>query len=545
MEGFVSLLPGFPLKADSAGQLRDRIADGLAAFDHRGTYADLLLTRKFADTRERAFPGDAALGQLEAAMARRIQFVDAARRTLRSLAASGEWDVLLDAYPPFEPYQWSFPDIMALRQTALEESARLHAHRGSPAGRTPVASPMPCAKLTLAARRDPDNREIVKLLESDPRGRLAGRCAAPPSRAFWPPDHPEDLRFKRSLHDAERALQDKDFAKAESAIQGARAENKESPKILVLQAKLLAGPRPRCAKPCPCWTPTIAQVADPAARDTGNAARNDILYDLDKKRAVFKQQLQRSSRTANTPKLRAAAGQALALDPDDDDFLYYGGAVAAVFRDQTAARERLDRYLMRSNSLRGDLEARDRASAVRALLDAPAPAPYFRVRPTGSPAGPWRTVSIYCPVSGAFQLPIDSIAGYKLKMSFQWDGNRLNRHRHGLRRRKGLAKLSRAGRAGRTARQFLFFLRTPIRRCRWRPPVSPKALPAWAELRVAHDAPIRRTWWTTTAGRASSTGRRAFNPAVLAVLEGRCATVAGNSFFNPFIWDGLHYFSLT
>ena len=31
----------------------------------------------------------------------------------------------------------------------------------------------------------------------------------------------------------------------------------------------------------------------------------------------------------------------------------------------------------------------------------------------------------YCPVSGAFQLPIDTIAGYKLKMSFQWDRNRL------------------------------------------------------------------------------------------------------------------------
>jgi hypothetical protein len=29
-------------------------------------------------------------------------------------------------------------------------------------------------------------------------------------------------------------------------------------------------------------------------------------------------------------------------------------------------------------------------------------------------------------------------------------------------------------------------------------------------------------------------------------LEGPLATgIAGNSFFNPFIWDGLHYFSLT
>jgi hypothetical protein len=37
-----------------------------------------------------------------------------------------------------------------------------------------------------------------------------------------------------------------------------------------------------------------------------------------------------------------------------------------------------------------------------------------------------------------------------------------------------------------------------------------------------------------------------FNAAVLTVLEGPIATgIAGNSFFNPFIWDGLHYFALT
>jgi hypothetical protein len=36
-----------------------------------------------------------------------------------------------------------------------------------------------------------------------------------------------------------------------------------------------------------------------------------------------------------------------------------------------------------------------------------------------------------------------------------------------------------------------------------------------------------------------------FNAAVLTALEGPLATgVAGNSFFNPFIWDGLHYFTL-
>jgi len=37
-----------------------------------------------------------------------------------------------------------------------------------------------------------------------------------------------------------------------------------------------------------------------------------------------------------------------------------------------------------------------------------------------------------------------------------------------------------------------------------------------------------------------------FSAAILTILEGPLSIgVAGNSFFNPFIWDGLHYFSLT
>jgi hypothetical protein len=37
-----------------------------------------------------------------------------------------------------------------------------------------------------------------------------------------------------------------------------------------------------------------------------------------------------------------------------------------------------------------------------------------------------------------------------------------------------------------------------------------------------------------------------FSLAVLTALEGPLSTgIAGNAFFNPFIWDGLHYFNLS
>src|ERR1035438_676924 len=161
---------------------------------------------------------------------------------------------------------------MALHQTALEESARLHAHRGTLLAERQLHSDA-LQELTLATRRDPDNRETARLLETT---RIVASLADANNakRRVLPTGSLQDLRFKRSLHDAERALQDKDYAKADTSLQQAQAENKADPEILVVQAKLLAA-RARAAEAFPLLDVYAREAADPAAREVGNAARND------------------------------------------------------------------------------------------------------------------------------------------------------------------------------------------------------------------------------------------------------------------------------
>jgi hypothetical protein len=543
MEGFVASFPDSPLKSGFRSQLQDSIAGGLAAFDNHGAYDDLLITRRYVELAHRAFAGDPALGQLEKTVLNRIQTVDSMRLTLRSLAAAGEWDLLVDAYLPFEPYQWSFPDLIDLRQTALEESARLHAHRGTLlAERQRHADAL--REFALAMRRDPDNRETAKLLESARVvSSLADAAVAKPH--VLPAGSPQDIRFKRSLHDAERAIQDKDFAKADAALQEAQADNEDAPEMLVVQAKLLAA-RDRDSDALPLLDEYDRTVADPAARELGNAARNDILYDLTKKRTEFKQRLRALQQDGDYSKLRAATAQALALDPDDDDFLYYGGAAAALFRDRTAAKERLDRYLERSNSLRGNLQARDRAYRVRALLDALPPG-QLAGTPNWFSGRPLADGIYYCPVSGAFQPPIDGIAGYKLKMSFQWDRDRLNAISTAFDDEKGSQNYHALGGPGEPLGNFYFGYvgsEPQVQVVSTHKFDSAIAVPA---LRVSHEVP-NPPHLVDEQGlpRILLQDSKQFNPAVLTILEGPLSTtVAGNSFFNPFIWDGLHYFSLT
>ena len=311
----------------------------------------------------------------------------------------------------------------------------------------------------------------------------------------------------------------------------------------MLQAKLLAA-RDRHAEALPLLDAYDRAVSEPAARELGNAARNDILYDLEKKRAAFRQQLDKLQRDGEYSKLRAASAQALTLDPEDDEFLYYGGVSAAVFRDP-AAKDRLERYLAKSNSLRGDAEARDRAFRILGMLDALAPA-----KSAGTPnwlsGRPLADGVYYCPWSGAYQLPIDSVAGYKLKMAFLWEGARLNGISTNFDDDKGAQNYHALGGPDGSPGVYFFGYgadgQVQVASTR-----RPDPLATQSEIRVLHDGSTPSHLVDEHgAPRLLFHDSSQFNAAVLTVLEGPLSTgLAGNSFFNPFIWDGLHYFSLT
>ncbi|HUB79958.1 MAG TPA: hypothetical protein VMB03_14225 [Bryobacteraceae bacterium] len=542
MEGFAKSFPDSPAAAEFRDQLQNRISTGIATFENRGPYSGLLLIRRYADLGHRAFASDPALADLASTVDKRIQFIDSTRLKLESLAAAGEWDLLLDAYLPFERYQWSFPELIELRRTALEESARLHAHRGTLlAQRQSTADAL--RELTVAAGRDPDNPHIAKLQE-DTRVTASTAEAATVKLHALTAGSPEDQRFKFGLHDAEKALQENDFAKAEAGIAEASAANRDAPEILILQARLLAA-RGRDADALSLLDRYDRTVSDPAAREIGASTRRSLVADLAKKRAEFEQRLSALQAEGDYTKLRGAANDALALDPNDEEFLYYSGATAAVFRDQAAAKQRLDRYLDRSNSLRGDLEARDRAFRIRSILDAPAP-----VELPGTPnwfsGRPLAEGIYYCPASGAFQLPIDGVQAYKLHMTFQWDSNRLNAIATAFDDEKGAQNYHALG-GPESKGSFFFAYRGGEPQVQAVSSAKFDGPDGFANLRVVRTAP-NPPHIVDDLGlpRIVLPDSPQFNPAVLSILEGPIdTTVAGNSFFNPFIWDGLHYFSLT
>jgi tetratricopeptide (TPR) repeat protein len=557
MQGFVASFPSSPSTEEFRSLLQQRLTTGLTAFEDGGPYKDLLLLKRFGELGRKAFPKEAPLKTLADRIDARISFVDDKLKLLNSLALLGAWDTFLDQYLDFERYQWSFPNIVELRQEALEESTRLHARRAR-AYALREDHEMASREAALAQVRDPQNKEIDQLLEAEKlQASRAEASRSASSRQSLAKGSEQEVRFQRALYNAERAIQDKDFKKAEEAIQEAQRENPDSPAVLLAQARLLAGGG-QLAEALPLLDRYDRLVADATERTKGGDVRNLVLYDLRKRKEDDKKEIESLMKAGDYSKLGELMKSALKMDPGDLDFLFNGGLVAGVLRDTATAQQLLTKYLDRSNSLEGDLKRRDRAwrirNAVSELKARQEPGEGSRNWFSGRklPEGVF-----YCPESLAFQIPIDTVSVNKmLTMSFGWNKGRLEQIQTSFDDPKAFRIYRALPTPGAPAPEaepgtgedlgkfyfkyaaeggFLLAAQTnPI----------PKAAEA-REFRARVDrraSPIRML---DDDGQPEVVlpGNPYVDIRVLKLLEGSLGTtIAGNSFFNPFLWDGVHYF---
>jgi tetratricopeptide (TPR) repeat protein len=559
MQGFVASFPGSPSTEEFRSLLQQRLTTGLNKFEDGGAFKDLLLLKRFGELGRKAFQKDIPLKTLADRIDARIMFVDDKLKLLNSLALIGAWDTFLDQYLDFERYQWSFPNVVELRGEALEESTRVHARRAR-AYALREDHEMASKEAESAKIRDPQNKEIDKVLEEEKlkASRVeASRSAG--SRTSLPKGSEQEVRFERALYNAERAIQDKDYKKAEESIQEAQRENRDAPAVLLAQAKLLAG-RGQLADALPLLDRYDRLVVDTSERAKGGEVRNTILYDLRKRKEESKKEIESLMNTGDYSKMGELLRSALKMDPNDLDFLFDGGLVAGVLRDTAAAQQLLTKYLERSNSLEGDLKKRDRAWRIRNAVSE------LKARPESSEGSKsWFSGRklpdgvFYCPESLAFQVPIDSVSINKIiAMNFSWNKGRLEQIQTSFDDPKA-ARIYRLlptpGASGEGDSPLIGDLGKFYFKYAAGPgsllsvQTSPIAKAAEArEFRARVDrrgTPIRLLD-DDNQPEVVLPGNPFVDIRVLKLLEGSVVgtTIAGNSFFNPFLWDGVHYFTV-
>lgn len=552
MRGFVASFPGSPGTKTFRDSLERRISGAVNQFEDGGAYADLLAARRFSTLARDAFAADAALKALDDRIADRMLFVTERPKLLRSLAALGDWDTLLGKYQDFERYEASFPEMQALRQEALQESARTHARRAR-AFEQRSDFDHAAREASAALVRDPSNREIRKLLGDEKLLASQGEAQANASRRkILPKGLPADVRFGNALSYADRAIADKDFKKAQDSIQDADRENPGAPEVILVRAKLLAA-QGRNAEALPLLDQYDRLVVNTAEREKGYEVRRQVLYDLDKLKDSTHQQMDALLKDGQYTKLDELLRGALKLDPDDPDFLYQSGVTAAILRDGARAKMNLDQFLAHSNAIGVDPKQRERARRILSLLKEPR-------------AAARKSDAVYDPQSLAFQIPLDSVTTSKVRMTFNWSGGRLDSIRTTFDDDKGAATyralvVAGAADSGAVAASgpaddpgnfyFDYFPNGLMREV-----LTKRSAAAAAKSYSVHVAHAHVS--NNDKGQARLVDEEGhpeivlpehpyIDPAVLSLVEGAPVTsvIAGNSFFNPFLWDGVHAFTVT
>ncbi len=555
VQGFVNSFRAMPAVTEYRNTLRDKLSDGLAAFEDGGPYKDLLLLRRFSELGHKAFADDPEMVGLDNRIVGRIDFVEKRKALLRSLAVAGDWDTLVAQYRDFERYQWSFPDVMALRQEALEESARAHSlrarafdQRGDLDGYETAAK-----EAAIGQQRDPGNAEIGDLVDGEKlkASNIAARRAVA-TRKILAVDSPEDRRFHKALFDAGKDIQDKKFASAEEDLQDAERIDRDAPEVILTRAQLF-GASGQLADALPLLDRYDGMVTDKAERDKGVNVRNEVEHDLKSRKESSKQQINALFKDGEYSKLDQLLKDALRMDGEDSDFLYNAGIVAGVLKQPARASDLLTKYLDRSDALGVDPKVSDKAWRVRNALTT-----VKRVKAQGAPnwmsGRPLAVGVYYCPESLAFQLPIDSVTSDKVRMVFHWDKDRLESILTSFDGEKGALEYRQlvsqsnpdAAQQEKLGNFYFKYLSPtgPLLGVGTEAPAPGEALRPFQvkvvkektafHLVDAAGAPVLALWSSPYV-----------DTEVLGFLGTRvAAAVAGNSVFDPFLWDGTHYFTL-
>jgi len=556
MQGFVASFANSPGVDRFRTILERKLGAGIAAFEDGAPYKDLLLLRHFSELGRSAYSQDASLQGLHDRIVSRIDFIEAKLKLLRTVGILGNWDALLDQYQDFERFQWSFPDVMALHQEALEESARTHSRRAQAFAQREDHETA-AKEAQIAQVKDPANKEIGKLLEIEKI--LASQVESKRSAAIrknLTRDSPEDRRFQRALFNADRSIQDKEYSKAEESIREAEHENPDAPEILLARARLLSS-GDKLSEALPLLDRFDRMVVEAAEREKGETVRNQVLYELQKRKDAYKRDIEALRKAGRYSALDELLRAALKIDATDPDFLYHSGVVAGAMRDGKRAEELLTAYLARSNSLIGDPKQRDRASRFRAAANE------SKLTVTGEGTTNWLSGLkfpagiYYCPESLAFQIPIDSVVGDKVRMSFSWDKGRLSSITTKFEDSKGYATYRTLFSPGTPEAvvpinlpdvgNFFFHYPTAPGALLTVRPVAPGTATERGEFRlhVLREKGRLRSVDDDNQTEIVLPSNPSVDLNILNRLEGPLATtVAGNSFFNPFLWDGLHYFTM-
>ena len=474
---------------------------------------------RFAELSLRAYPDHPGHAAARKRLAADKIWIDRRSAVLRALAAGAQWDSFVLRYRDFEKHQASYPELAKFHQQAMQSSLDLHWKSGKDRlakGQTRRA----WEELRLASHRRPSDSALQKDLsiawtEYSRQTAVSARGKRKTLTAG------ERDALNQSLHFASRYREQKKLDEALKSVTEAERIDPTALPVLLTKAEVLAA-RNELSGALAALDQFDLNAVD-EERAAGAKLRNELLFSLTVGLNELRKQVEAAWSAGRFHESLRLARRGLLADRRAPSFLYYAGLSSLVTRDRKSAVETLNTYLEASNTLDSDTARRSAVFTLLASLKPPPPAP--EGEPNWFSGAPVPDGSLYCPISLAFHRRVDRIqASNKFTVRYTWDAGRL---------KSVVPSFEKADQAT-GEKPFVFSYHPQI------PHVlavdlgdAPRPLASDPDsIHQASNVLLPTNPFVDTAMIRLLTGKQA------------AVTVAGNRFFNPFVWERPTLFAL-
>ena len=532
MSAVVKAYSANPAMAPLGRFVEDSMRQRYEAFESGAAGVDAITQGlKFVELSKAVYPADAEQDKLRKALTGRKEWLDRKAAILRAFAAGEQWDAFLIGDREFERYQQSFPDVAAKYGQALKESLQLHqsvATQRKDEGDFGGAY----REYRLASARKPSDamlRDDASQVWTEYSRRVATDRQS--RRTRLQPGQQTGVDRKLDFADRYQASKNLDEAlksvlEAEELLQKALPPGTVVPetlKVLYKKADIL-GAQERVSEALATLDEYDLNAVG-EERTQAEKLRNSLLFTLNAPLKDVKSKIQAALADGSYNRAWILSLQGLKMKADDADLLYYAGTAAIVTRKSKESREYLGRYLDVSNTL--DAKMEERAQVRRMLLSVKDAAPPSTPGDANWLSGKALPKGVfYDPISLAFQPHIEHVDGSnKLKTIFEWDGEKLksvtpvfDKNEHITPEKKIAVGYDDRGRV---------VWATDTEEARAAAPVDPDEAYKKSTVLLPNNPFV--------------------DPLAIQKLTGKNVTqvIAGNRFFNPFVWEKLYYFRLT
>lgn len=476
---------------------------------------------KFSELSEAAYKDVPEQVELRGQIAQLKLWLDRKVAVLRALAAGSSWDQFVISDSDFDRYEKSFPDLLQLRPKALQTSLDVHRKSGEEFfGEGEYGAAL--REFRLASMRQPSDRLLQQ--------RVVASWASYSREVAL--DH---QRERKQLGVGERELlnQGIQFATnyknenkldlALKSIQDAEAQDPNSLPMLLKKAEILGAQSDFTSAFQTLDRYDLLAVDE--EREKASGLRNDLLFKQKSTVEEVQEQIKKALEEGRFVKVHELAMKGLRASDTDPDLLFEAATASIISRDTEQSRKLFQRYLTITNTLDANLEQRARVRAFLASNAAGAAG-----KDVGQPnwlSGKKLPADVfYCPISLAFQPKVDHIeASGKMRVAYEWSGDKLVSITPTFEKAEkdtGERKIS-----------FAYddkFPQVISANVAGKPPLPAAAVTDPDEVLKHSALVVLNNPYLDPDSVEKLTGKN--------VSQG----ISGNKFFEPFVWDRVHYF---